>query len=113
MADKVLQKLNKRELLELLVEQNRQIDALQAENESLRKQLEDRRIRLQNVGSIAQAAMQLTDIFETAQKAADLYLQEVRAMYPPAAAQAAPPRPVKRGTFLVTPMKEGKDDPAT
>lgn len=85
MADKTLQKLNRRELLELLLEQNRRIDALEAENETLRQQLEDRRLRLENVGSIAEAALQLTDIFESAQKAADLYLEQVRAAYPPAA----------------------------
>ena len=80
--DKTLQKLNRRELLELLLEQNRRIDALEAENEVLRQQLENRRLRLENVGSIAEAAMQLSGIFETAQKAADLYLQEVQAAYP-------------------------------
>lgn len=83
MADKTLQKLNRRELLELLVEQNRRIDALEAENEALRQQLEERKLRLENVGSIAEAALQLSGIFDTAQKAADLYLQEVRAAYPP------------------------------
>ena len=84
MADKTLQKMNRRELLELLVEQNRRIDALEAENESLRQKLEDRRLRLQNVGSIAEASLQLSGIFEAAQKAADLYLQQVRASCPPA-----------------------------
>ena len=108
MADKVLQKMNRRELLELLLEQNKQIDALQAENEALRRQLDDRRIRLQNVGSIAQAAMQLTDIFETAQKAADLYLEEIHAMYPLHAPQLQP----QPGNLTVTESDDRKDDPS-
>ena len=114
MADKVLQKLNRRELLELLLEQNKQLDTLRAENEALKAQLADRRIRLQNVGSIAQAAMQLTGIFETAQKAADLYLQEIRAIYPPASPQlkSQPKSFVPHGRFTVTALDDGKDDPS-
>ena len=58
--------------------------------------------------------MQLTGIFETAQKAADLYLQEIRAIYPPASPQLKPqPKSfAPHGRFTVTTLNDGKDDPS-
>lgn len=78
MTDKELKKLSRAELLELLLESNR-------ENERLRKQLEkakgllaNRAIEIENAGSIAEAALALNGVFEAAQKAADQYLENVR-----------------------------------
>jgi polysaccharide deacetylase 2 family uncharacterized protein YibQ len=55
------------------------------ENEELKRQLReaniklnDRRIMLDKAGSIAEAALQLNDVFELAQKAADQYLENVK-----------------------------------
>ena len=54
------------------------------ENELLRSQLSDaqrrlasREIRLRHAGSIAEAALRLNGIFESAQAAADLYLENI------------------------------------
>ena len=74
MTDKQLQKLSRRQLLEILVEQGRKIEELESQLQQLQKQLDDRTIKIENAGSIAQAALALTDIFEKAQEAADLYL---------------------------------------
>ena len=57
----------------------------------LRRQLEDRRIRLEKTGSIAEAALALSGVFEAAQKAADLYIQSVRDY---SAEAALAPKPV-------------------
>lgn len=78
MTDRELKKLSRAELLELLLDANR-------ENERLRKQLEkvnallaDKTIQIENAGSIAEAALALNGVFETAQKAAEQYLENIR-----------------------------------
>ena len=45
---------------------------------TLEKLRQDRRIRMERSGSIAEAALQLSGIFEAAQSAADLYLENIR-----------------------------------
>ena len=76
-----LKKLSRTELLEMLLDVTRENDILKAENEELKARMEDRRIRLEESGSIAEAALKLNGIFEAAQKAADQYLDSVRARH--------------------------------
>ena len=40
--------------------------------------LEERRIAIEESGSIAEASLKLTKVFEEAQKAADLYVENVK-----------------------------------
>ena len=77
MTDKELRKLSRGELLELLLAQTREVDRLNAQVEDLQQQLENRRIKLSQTGSIAEAALQLNHVFEAAQAAADQYLASV------------------------------------
>ena len=69
-----LRKLNKLQLLELLAQQEREIQALQELLAVRDAELAERRIRIAQSGSIAEAALKLNDVFEAAQKAADQYL---------------------------------------
>ena len=78
MTDRELQKLKRVELLQLLVEQSRELDALRRELEETKKQLADRELHMQEAGSIAEASMQLNGVFEAAQRAADQYLESIR-----------------------------------
>ena len=78
MTDRELRKLSRRDLLELLIAQGRERDALQAELEKARAALQDRELRLAQAGSIAEAALQLNGVFEAAQAAAQQYLDNVR-----------------------------------
>ena len=73
MAGKDLRKLSKTELLELLVEQGRENLALRARLEAAEAELEKRRLAMEESGSIAEAALKLSGIFEAAQKAVDIY----------------------------------------
>ncbi len=73
-----LRRMRKIELMELLLEQEKEIERLTAENEKLRKQVTVRKIRMEKAGSIAEAALQLSGIFEAAQRAANLYVNSVR-----------------------------------
>ena len=81
MIEKDLKKLRRAELLEIMLDQSYEIDQLRKRVKELEAQLEDRRIKIENAGSIAEASLQLTKVFEEAQKAADLYLENVRNQY--------------------------------
>ncbi len=76
-----LNKLKKKELLEIMLAQGEEIDALRAKVAELEARLADREFDLQEVGSIAQASLQVTDIFKEAEKAAAIYLENIRRRY--------------------------------
>lgn len=73
-----LLKLKKKELLEIMLAQSKEIDALRERVEELEKQLANREFDLSKIGSIAEASLVVTDIFKEAEKAAVIYLQNVR-----------------------------------
>lgn len=75
MERKELRRMRKFELLELLLEQEREIQSLQTENAALKEQLDIQQIKIEQAGSIAEAALSLSGVFEAAQNAADLYLR--------------------------------------
>ena len=83
MKEKELRRFSRRQLLELMLEQSKQIDKLESELKAAQEQLKTRSIVAREAGSIAQAALQLSGIFETAQQAADLYLKSVYSTMPP------------------------------
>ena len=78
MTEKELKKLNRYQLLELLVMQTERADALQKKVEELEKRLEEREFKMSQLGSVAEAALSVSGILEAAQRAADLYLEEAR-----------------------------------
>lgn len=78
MTDKELRKLSRRDLLELLLAQSREQDALKQELAKAREELAKRQICLEQAGSIAEAALRLNGVFEAAQAAADQYLESTR-----------------------------------
>lgn len=80
MTDKDLQKLKRIELLEILIEQGKTIERLEKELADANKKLEDRNLHLTEAGSIADAAVQISGIFEAAQSAAHIYLENVQKM---------------------------------
>ena len=79
MKDRELRRLSRKELIEIIYELKKSELALKERNTALEKQLSDRSIQMQNAGSIAEAALALSGIFEAAQDAADRYLGAVRA----------------------------------
>ena len=78
MTDKQLKKLNRSELLELMLEQSREIDRLQEELEETRAALAERNLKIESCGSIAEAAAEVNSLFKSAQRAADMYLLNVQ-----------------------------------
>lgn len=77
-TDRELRKLSRADLLELLVAESRENDQLRAKLEEMRRELESREIKLQNAGSMAEAALRLNNVFEAADKAAQQYLENIR-----------------------------------
>lgn len=78
MTTKELQKLNRKQLLELMLEQSRRIDQLERQLTATQEELQNRRIVAREAGSIAEAALRLNNVFEAAQMAADQYLENIR-----------------------------------
>lgn len=80
MDKRSLKKLRRTELLEMLLDVTRENEQLTAEIADLREQLNQRRIMMDRAGSIAEASMLLSGVFQSAQEAADLYLSNIKAM---------------------------------
>lgn len=78
MADRTLRRLKREELLEMLLEQSKENEKLRGELAALKAEAEERAIRLQQAGSIADAAFEMNHVLEAAQAAADQYLESVR-----------------------------------
>jgi len=78
MTDKELKKLSRADLLEILIEQGKEIERLKEIIKKDEKKLQSKKIMLNEAGSIAEASLKVNQIFENAQKAADQYLVNIR-----------------------------------
>ena len=80
MTDKELRRLSRSELLEMLLSLTEENEKMKIRLEQAEDQLRDRRILIDKAGSIAEAALQLNNIFEDADRAVQQYLENVRRM---------------------------------
>lgn len=78
MTDKEFKRLSRSQLIDIIYKLQLKQDELVAENETLRKKLDDKRLRISEAGSIAEAALEINNCFRDAQNAADQYLAEIR-----------------------------------
>ena len=69
MADRELRRMHRAELIEIIYALKQSEDQLKAQNAALTAQLQDRQLRLESAGSIAQAALELNNVFAAAQAA--------------------------------------------
>ncbi len=81
MDERNFRKLRRIDLYEIMLAQSQEIDALKVELAQVREELSNKEIKLKEAGSIAEAALSLTNIFEEAQKAADLYLENIKTTF--------------------------------
>lgn len=79
MTDKEFKRLTRSELIDIIYEYQKQEKELKKEIAELEKKLGDRDLKLENVGSIAEATVELHGIFEAAQETANQYMQYVYA----------------------------------
>ena len=73
-----LKKLSRLEILELFLKQSEELAQVKEELKIAKEELAERRIVISESGSIAEAALKLSGIFEVAQKAANEYLDNVK-----------------------------------
>ena len=80
MTDKEFKRLSRAQLIDIIYQFQLQVDKLTEENLNLEQQLADKRLRLNNAGNIAAAALEINDCFSNAQNAAEQYLNEIKAI---------------------------------
>lgn len=77
MTDNELKKLGRGDLLQMLVEQGRELQSVKERCAELEAQLADREIKINNAGSIAEAALQLNGVFAAAEAACRQYTENI------------------------------------
>ena len=80
MSTKDLKKLSRRELVDIIYQLKKNEQQLQAENVNLQNALREKRMRLSEAGSLADAAASVSNLLTAAQNTADLYLSEISSM---------------------------------
>ena len=78
MTAKELKRLRRTDLMEMLLELSKENLELRQQLEEANAKLADRELQVERAGSLAEAALQLSGIFEAAQKACDLYEHNFR-----------------------------------
>lgn len=78
MMDKELKRLSRAELLEMLLAQVEENKKLKICLDEMQAQLDNRQIMLNEAGSIAEAALRLNGVFQSAETAAAQYLENIR-----------------------------------
>jgi hypothetical protein len=80
MIHKELRKLNRRELIDIIYQMKKNEQQLQEKITALEAAREEKRLRISKAGSVAEAAVAITNVLNAAQEAADLYLHEIACM---------------------------------
>lgn len=78
MNNKELKKLSRKDLLEIILAQTNRIEDLETENKKLTTELNSKKIDIESSGSLAEAVVKLSGIFDLAQKTADEYVSLVK-----------------------------------
>lgn len=74
-----LKHLRRSELIDLIYEMKKREIELQTRLDEAEAKLQAREITMEKAGSIADAAVQLSGVFQAAQEAADTYLKSIKA----------------------------------
>lgn len=78
MNNNELKRLNRTELLELLLAESKRNRELEKTLQQVKEQLADRELRVERAGTLAEAAMSVNQVFEAADAAAAQYLAGLR-----------------------------------
>lgn len=78
MTDKEFKRLSRPQLIEVIYQLQLKLEEMTAENERLSQELADKRLRVDDVGNIAEAALSIHNVFTTAQDAAAHYIEEIQ-----------------------------------
>ena len=77
MTDKEFKRLSRSQLIDIIYQLQLKQEELTADNERLTKELADKRLRVSKAGNIAQAALEIHNVMQAAQDAAEHYLEEM------------------------------------
>ena len=80
MTDRQLRKASRTDLLKLLLEQRKETEALRRQIDQLREQLQQRQITIDQSGTLAEAALKLSGIFDAAETACQYYTENIRGL---------------------------------
>ena len=78
MTDEDIRHLKKTELLKIRRDQEAELKEDREQIESLTSELSDKATHLEKCGSIAEASLEINNVFQSAQSAADQYLTEIK-----------------------------------
>lgn len=78
MNDKELRKASRKELLEIILAQTNRIEELEIALDDVSKKLNSKKIIMKESGSLAEATLKLSEIFEHADLVAKEYLEKVK-----------------------------------
>lgn len=78
MTEVELKKLNRAELLAMLISMTRRCDELEAELQEAKKSLQDRAIAIEESGSMAEAVLKINKVFEAVDNASLQYLENIQ-----------------------------------
>ena len=70
MTDKEFKQLSRAQLMDIIYQLQLQVDQLVEQRQTLEKALVDKRLRIENAGNLAEAALEINDCFRSAQNAA-------------------------------------------
>ena len=76
-TDQELRRLNRKDLLELLISKTRECEVLREKLGRTETALQDRRIEIGQSGSLAEAALRINGVFKAADEAARQYLENL------------------------------------
>ena len=78
MTDKEFKRLSRSQLIDIIYQLQLKQEELTSDNEKLSKALADKRLRVSKAGNIADAALEIHNVMQAAQDAADHYLEEIK-----------------------------------
>ena len=78
MTDNEVKRLSRSQLIEIIYQLQTREEELTDKNRRLEEELRSKRIRMEDAGNIAEAALALNDVFQSAQSAAAQYLSEIQ-----------------------------------
>lgn len=78
MTEKEMRRLSRADLLEMLIDQSTELESLREKLSAAEAALAKREIAIDTAGSIAEAALQLNGIFESAQASCQQYIENIK-----------------------------------
>jgi cell division septum initiation protein DivIVA len=78
MTNKEFKRLSRSQLIDIIYQLQLKQEELTADNERLSKAMADKRLRIGKTGNIAEAALEIHNVMQAAQDAAEHYMEEIQ-----------------------------------